>query len=191
MYQHASARKLKIYSHNEIRISKGLERTRREFWNSKAEEICKDKALKTWPKSAMHRVIDTAWVLKETAFLTMEANRIENEKTAAKTKQKGATLTQNIERTLGKHRELLHLNAKLSSLKDPKNTSRDKKAQVDSLEERAREAMGELKRAQETTRKAIENQEKPDSWQAYAVSKEDLADTAEPTADDIEAAGRP
>ena len=96
----------------------------------------------------------------------MEANRIKNEKTTAKTKQKGATLTQNIERTLGKHRELLRLNAKLSSLKDPKNTSWDNKAQVDSLEERAREAMGELERAQETTRKAIENRGKPDSWLA-------------------------
>ena len=86
MYQHASARKLKIYSHNEIRISKGLERIRREFWNSKAEEICKDKALTTWPKSAMHGVIDTAWVLEKTAFLIMEANRIENEKTTGKTR---------------------------------------------------------------------------------------------------------
>ena len=122
---------------------------------------------------------------EENGFLNNGSQQDREWENRSKNKTIGATLTQNIERTLEKHQELLCLNAKLSSLKDPKNTSRDKKAQVDSLEERAREAMGELKRAQETTRKAIENRGKPNSWQAYAVSKEDLANTAEPTADDI------
>ena len=56
-----------------------------------------------------------------------------------------------------KHRVLLSVNAKLELLNDPKNTTREKKLKVEKLENKAREAMGELKKAQQSAPKAIEN----------------------------------
>ena len=187
MYQHASLRKLKIYSQPEINSSKGLEKVRRHFWNTKGEEVCRDKTLRTWTKTALHGVIDTSWTLKKTALLAMEANKILNEKKGnmGKTKQREGTLAQNLERTLAKHSELLSINSKLAALNDPENTTRDKKSKIEKLETSAREAMGELKRAQESARKAIENRGKSKTWPAYDVPEEVFDDTAEPTSEDI------
>ena len=187
MYQHASSRKLKIYSKNEIQLAKGLEKVRRQFWNTKGEEVCRDKTLRTWPKTVLHGVIDTLWTLKKTALLAMEANKILNEKieNIEKTKQREGTLTENLERTLAQHNELLRINSKLAALNDPNNTTRDKKSKVENLQRSAREAIGELKRAQESARKAMENRGKSKSWSAYDVPEEVLDDTAEPTPEDI------
>ena len=65
----------------------------------------------------------------------MEANKILNEKeeNMGKTKQREGTLVENLERTLSKHRELLTVNSKLAALKDPNNTTRDKKSRVKNL----------------------------------------------------------
>ena len=116
----------------------------------------------------------------------MEANKILNEKeeNMGKTKQEG-TLVENLERTLSKHRELLTVNSKLATLKDPNNTTRDKKSKVEKLETAARETMGKLKKAQESARKAIENRGKSKTWTAYDILEEVLDDTAEPTPEDI------
>lgn len=73
-----------------------------------------------------------------------------------KQKREG-TLAENLERTLSKLSELLAINSKLPTLKDPNNTTRVKKNKVEKLETSARGAMGEFKRAQESARKAIEN----------------------------------
>ena len=87
--------------------------------------------------------------IKKTALLAMEANKILNEKEGnmGKTKQRKETLAENLERTLSKHRELLAVNSKLATVKDPNNATRDKKSKVEKLETAAREAMGELKKA--------------------------------------------
>lgn len=45
--------------------------------------------------------------------------------------------------------------------------------------------MRELKKAQESAKKAIEKREKTKAWQAYDVPDEVLNDTAEPTPEDI------
>ena len=58
MYQNASSRKLKIFSQTEIKSAKGLEKVRRQFWNNKGEELCRDKTLKTWTRTALQGVID-------------------------------------------------------------------------------------------------------------------------------------
>ena len=101
-----------------------------------------------------------------------------------KQKREG-TLAENLERTLSKLSELLAINSKLPTLKDPNNTTRVKKNKVEKLETSARGAMGEFKRAQESARKAIENWGKCKTWNAYDVLKEVLNHTAEPTAKDI------
>ena len=65
MYPNASFRKLKIYSSAEIAQSNPLEKIRRQFWNIKGEELCRDKKLNKWKASALHGVLDTAWTLKK------------------------------------------------------------------------------------------------------------------------------
>ena len=65
MYQNASSRKLKIFSQTEIKLAKGLEKARRQFWNNKGEELCRDKTLETWSRTALHGMIDTSWTLKK------------------------------------------------------------------------------------------------------------------------------
>lgn len=102
-----------------------------------------------------------------------------------KTKQKEGTLAGNIERTLSKHSELLTINSKLAALKDPNNTTRDKKSKVEKLEATAREAVGELKKSQESARKAIENRIISKTWKAYDVLEAVKDNTAEPTPEDI------
>ena len=131
MYQHASSRKLKIYTQNEITTAKGLGKVRRQFWNNKAEEVGRDKSLRTWSKTALHGVIDTSWTLKKTALFVLEGNKILNEKHENKgiTKQKEGTFAENLRRTLSVHSDLLSTNSKLAALKDPNNTARDKRIQ--------------------------------------------------------------
>ena len=108
-----------------------------------------------------------------------------------KTKQREGTLAGNIERTLSKHSELLTINSILAALKDPNNTSRDKKSKVEKLEAAAREAVGELKKSQESARKAIENRIVSKTWKAYDVLEAVQDDTAEPTPEDIAERTRP
>ena len=100
MFQNASLRKLKIYSVAEINMSQGLERIRRQFWNFKGEELCSDKKLKKWKATALHGVIDTAWTLKKTALLVLEANKLKDIETqdmdTNKRRQKAGTLDENI-----------------------------------------------------------------------------------------------
>ena len=117
----------------------------------------------------------------------MEANKILNQRKEnfEETKQREGTLAENLERTLARHSELLKINSRLAALNDPSNTTRDKKSKVENLQISAREAIGELKKAQESARKALENRGKSKNWNAYDVSEEVLDDTAEPTPEDI------
>ena len=78
LYQHAAERKVKIFSSKEIGEAQGLEKIRRKFWNERAEELCQDRTLKKWKATAIHGVIDTAWVLKKTVVLVVEANNTQD-----------------------------------------------------------------------------------------------------------------
>ena len=53
------------------------------------------------------------------------------------------------------------------------------------LEAAAREAVGKLKKSQESARKAIENRIVSKTWKAYDVLEAVQDDTAEPTPEDI------
>ena len=188
MFQNASLRKLKVYSTAEINVSKGLEQIRRQFWNFKGEQLCSDQNLKKWKASALHGVIDTAWTLKKTPLLVLEANNLKDsapDLDNSKKRQKAGTLDENITRTLTKHKTLLNVNAELTALNDPQNTARGKKAKIEKLQNAARAAMGELKTAQESLRKAIENG-RPKVAESYQVSDNIIQSTSEPTKADIE-----
>ena len=128
LYQHAAERKVKIFSSKEIR---------RKFWNEKAEELCQDRTLKKWKATAIHGVIDTAWVLKKTVVLVVEASNTQDreareEATEHSTmkKQKKETVDANVHRRLCSHRELLRVNERLRSLNDANNTTSQKKKKI-------------------------------------------------------------
>lgn len=188
MFQNASLKKLKVYSNAEINASKGLEHIRRQFWNFKGEQLCSDQKLKKWKASALHGVIDTAWTLKKTPLLVLEENKLKDsaqDLDNSKKRQKAGTLDENITRTLTKHKTLLNVNAELTALNDAQNTTCGKKGKIEKLENAARAAIGELKTAQESLRKAIENR-KPKVAESYQVSDHIIQSTSEPTKDDIE-----
>ena len=133
MYQKAAERKVKLFSCKEIADAQGLEKIRRRFWNEKAEELCQDTALKKWKASAIHGVVDTAWTLKKTVVLVVEANNTreqelrEDVKDSSQIKrQKAETVDANVQRTLSSHRELLRVNERLRRLNDRSNTTSEK-----------------------------------------------------------------
>ena len=45
LYPNAASSKVKIYIRTEVSKAKGLEKRRRNFWKSKAEELCQDRVL--------------------------------------------------------------------------------------------------------------------------------------------------
>ena len=77
------------------------------------------------------------------------------------------------------HKTLLDVNGKLTALNDPENTTRGKKAKIDKLEDAARAAIGDLKLAQESLRKAIQNG-RPKVAKPYQVSDQIIKSTSEP-----------
>ena len=192
MYPNAASRKVKIYSRTEVSKAQGLEKIRRNFWNNKAEELCQDKALSKWKATAINGVIDTAWTLTKTAVLVTEANNLRDEELQAepvstpkpRKQQKVATVDENVKRTLNTHRQLLKINQTLRSLKDIANTTTKKKAKIMQAGDAARSAMGELKQAQESLRKALENKRKclglTSSFQQIPTEIEN-----EPTSEDL------
>ena len=106
MYQKAAERKVKLFSTAEIARMQGLEKIRWKFWNEKAEELCRGNELKNWKPIAIHGIIYTAWTLKKTAVLVVEANNVWEEDLAAETldtskkQQKAETVDENVKRTL-------------------------------------------------------------------------------------------
>ncbi|XP_068738096.1 uncharacterized protein [Montipora capricornis] len=193
MYQKAAERKVKLFSCKEIADAQGLEKIRR-FWNEKAEELCQDTALKKWKATAIHGVVDTAWTLKKTVILVVEANNTREQelrevKDSSQIKrQKAETVEAKGQRTLSSHRELLRVNERLRRLNDRSNTTSEKKKKVAEEEIAAKTALGELKLAQESLRKALQNKRKclaaPTPFQG--VPSDVVEDCKEPTTEDID-----
>lgn len=102
-----------------------------------------------------------------------------------KKRQKAGTLDENIKRTLTNHKALLNVNAELTALNDPQNTVQGKKVKIEKLEDAARAAIGDLKTAQESLRKAIQNG-RSKAAKPYQVSDQIIKSTSEPTKEDIE-----
>ena len=191
MYPNAASRKVKIYSPTEVSRAQGLEKIRRKFWNDKAEELCQDRELNKWKATAINGVIDTAWTLTKTAVLVMEADNLRDEESRAepisapkpRKQQKVATVDENVKRTLNTHRQLLKINQTLQSLKNTANTTTKKKAKISQAEDAARSAMGELKQAQESLRKALENKRNYLGSASFQKIPPEIAN--EPTAEDL------
>ena len=103
--------------------------------------------------------------------------------------KKKETVDANVQRTLSCHRELLRVNERLRRLNDASNTTSQKKKKITEEEVAAKTALGELKLAQESLRKALQNKRK--SLAAPALPFEEVAldlveDCKEPTTEDID-----
>ena len=148
-YPKAGQRAVKIYSEHQLGNRKGLQKLRRFFWNLKAEEVCSNPSFLKWSVSEIHDLIDTCWILKKTSPLKNEAEKVEAAaaESGKKLKQNKQTVTNNVNRMLQSHKEVIALDERV---KEAKSSSKIK------LEKKLSQEMTELKTAQESLRKAIE-----------------------------------
>jgi len=67
-----------MYSEEEIKDSVGIDKQYKEFWNSKATELCKDKRVrhKLKDKPAIQGAINTSWTLHKSDILRVEADEM-------------------------------------------------------------------------------------------------------------------
>ena len=65
----ARTRKVKIFSEQEIDESIGMQKSYRQFWNDKAEELCSSNALKNFKPGEIQGAVNVAWSLKKTEIL--------------------------------------------------------------------------------------------------------------------------
>lgn len=75
----ARARKIKIFSATEIEESTGMQKIYREFWNAKAEELCRSSALKTFKPGEIQGAINVAWTIRKTEYLKDEMETVNQE----------------------------------------------------------------------------------------------------------------
>lgn len=75
----ARAQKVKIFSEQEINKSTGMKKSYQQFWNDKAEELCKNNALKTFKPGEIQGTINVAWTLKRADILKGEVEEVNNE----------------------------------------------------------------------------------------------------------------
>ena len=70
---------LKIYSEEEINTAPSkMERTRRHFWNEKAEQLTTRQETAGQSKSTLIGIIDVAWTLRTTALIDVEARGLKD-----------------------------------------------------------------------------------------------------------------
>lgn len=78
-YRNAKMKNLKIYSEEEINTAPSkMERTRRHFWNEKAEQLTTRQATAGQSKSTLIGIIDVAWTLRKTALIDVEARELKD-----------------------------------------------------------------------------------------------------------------
>ena len=82
-YSAARAQRVKIYSKQEVDECIGMKKSYRQFWNDKAEELCRSNALKTFKPGEIQGAINVAWSLKKTDILKDQSEKV-NEEIASK-----------------------------------------------------------------------------------------------------------
>jgi hypothetical protein len=159
VYPHAAKKGMKIYSNSEINRSSGYERLYKIFWNKKLEEVCSDRVLVKWTKTAIEGIVATEWTLKKTPLMNNHAMQLLSQEYPEhiKIRQKQKTMEKNLAEMLYVHKRLLYLDDKLRHLRKPSNTKKNKKGKIAELEVELKAKLAELKKAQECLRKSFEN----------------------------------
>ena len=69
-YRNAKMKKMKIYSEKEVyNATSEMEKTRRNFWNEKAEQLCTQTKTAGQNKQTLMGIIDVSWTLRKTALI--------------------------------------------------------------------------------------------------------------------------
>lgn len=172
-YSAARARKIKIYSHSEIANSSGMTKVYREFWNAKGEELCRSSALSNYKPGEIQGAINVAWTLEKSKLIKDEVHKINDEinqkcpdHLLKKFQLSRATLEKNITRVEKGETSLQKLQQELTAARmeliDSKNKSERQAAmtKVEETEKQLDSQLAELKRAQDSLRKAIDARQK-------------------------------
>lgn len=172
-YSAARARKIKIYSNSEITNSSGMTKVYREFWNAKGEELCRSSALSNYKPGEIQGAINVAWTLEKSKLIKDEVHKINDEinqkcpdhllkkfQLSRATLEKNTTRVETGETSLWKLQE--ELTAARMELIDSKNKSERQAAttKVEEVEKELDSQLAELKRAQDSLRKAIDARQK-------------------------------
>lgn len=172
-YSAARARKIKIYSHSEIANSSGMTKVYREFWNAKGEELCRSSALSNYKPGEIQGAINVAWTLEKSKLIKDEVHKVNDEinrkcpdHLLKKFQLSRATLEKNVTRVEKGETSLQKLQQELTAARieliDSKNKSERQAAltKVEEIEKELESQLAELRRAQDSLRKAIDARQK-------------------------------
>ena len=168
-YSAARARRVKIFSEEEIAECTGMQKAYREFWNTKAEELCSSSALKTFKPGEIQGAINVAWTMQKTEHLKDEMTRINQEiddKCSADVLKKfqlsSKTLEKNRERVETATSSVQTLQREMTSARQEyfvsssKSERRAASVKADELEIKLESQLAEMRKAQDDLRKAID-----------------------------------
>ena len=169
----ARARKVKIFSEQEIDESIGMQKSYRQFWNDKAEELCSSNALKDFKPGEIQGAINVAWSLKKTEILKEELEEINMEiatrctgSALKKMQMSKSTVEKNTTRVDAAVSTVKEAQKKLTTERQKYLESTNKSerklaaATADEIENNSDFQMVELQRAQDALRKALNARKK-------------------------------
>lgn len=172
-YSAVKARNIKIFSAREIAQSSGMQKSYREFWNNKAEELCSTSVLKTFKPGEIQGAINVAWTIKKTDFLRDQMEEVNKQVISKcpvdllkKFQLSSTTLEKNTKRVEEAVSSLEDIQRDLTSARqeffDSRNKTERQEAslKVDQLEKDLESQLTELRKAQDALRKATDARRK-------------------------------
>ena len=197
-YRNAKMKNLKIYSEEEINTAPSkMERTRRHFWNEKAEQLATRQATAGQSKSTLIGIIDVAWTLRKTALIDVEARELKDKESvivrtydeppkSKKGTQKKQTIPKNLDRMAAAHAAVERLDKEMEEYRElQKRASSKEKEELKKKFGKSKQlldgAYTELKRAQDAALKSIRGKRK--SLDEFLKSKESQPQSPATSAD--------
>lgn len=149
-----------------------MTKTYREFCNTKGEELCRSSALSHFKAGEIHGAINVAWSMEKTKLIKEEVDKVRNEihqncpdhllkkfQFSMKTLERNMALVEKTERSLRLLQQEL-TTAKMELIDSTKSTRQFAVAKVDEIEKDLDSELAELRRAQDSLRKAINARKK-------------------------------
>ena len=151
-----------------------MQKIYREFWNAKAEELCRSSALKTFKPGEIQGAINVAWTIRKTEYLKDEMEKVDQEinntecpfDVLKKFQLSAKTLKKNQERVETAFTSLQDLQQELTSARQEyfdsgsKSERQAASVKVDQLEKNLQSQLTEMRKAQDALRKSIDARRK-------------------------------
>ena len=143
-----------LYTNEEIKGAKGLQKEFRSFWNEKAEELCKDPSVRMGKlkssSTAIRGAIYTSWTLHKCSFLQLRGEKLQSDLKDVYKDDTALTdvlsaVNRNIDRMKTAHATVTQIYSTASSDHD--------------IEHDLNEGMHELRRAQDALSKSIDRRQ--------------------------------